>query len=73
MKIISIIASFVLLTACSGTHQYEKGDVVQYKMYSNQALILDTFSRNGEPWYYIEDPNCKNCTEIAEFEIAGEI
>jgi hypothetical protein len=73
MKTISIIIGFMLLTACCGTHQYERGDVVQYKMYSNHALILDTFSRNGEPWYYIEDPKCEDCKEIAEFEIAWAI
>ena len=68
MKQIIIIASIVLLAACT-KHKFKRGDVVKYKVYANEALILDTFTRNGEPWYRVEDPKCPECTEVAEYEL----
>ncbi len=70
MKSLVFLSILVLLTSCGCSgHRYERGDVVKYKVYDNEVLILDTFSRNGEPWYRVDDPNCKDCKEVSEIEI----
>ena len=69
MKHLIIAASILILASCKPTHKFQQGDVVQYKVYANQVLILDTFSIKGQLWYHVEDPKCPKCTEVAEYEI----
>lgn len=73
MNKILILLITLLLFSCADTHKFKRGDIVTYKVYSNRVLIIDTFSVNGEPWYYVEDPNCEECDKVGEFEIEPDI
>lgn len=69
MKYIGISLLTLLLLSCNNKFRYEKGDVTKYKLYDNKILILDTFTKNNQPYYKIEATDCDNCIEATDLEL----
>ena len=58
-----------ILMSCDDGFKHEIGDVTTYKLYVNKALILDTFTKNGKPYYKVEVTDCSGCKEASELEL----
>ena len=69
MKYIGISLLTLLLLSCNNKFRYEKGDVTKYKLYDNKILILDTFTKDNQPYYKIEATDCDNCIEATDLEL----
>lgn len=69
MKYIGFILLNLLLLSCDSKFRYERGDVTTYKLYDNRVLILDTFTKNNQPYYKIEASDCDNCIEASDLEL----
>ena len=70
MRKLLLIGLFGLLLSCDDGFKHDIGDVTTYKLYSNQVLILDTFTKQGKPYYKIQAvPDCKTCKEASELEL----
>ena len=69
MKKLALIGLIVLLQSCKEPFKHEIGDVVSYKLYVNKALILDTFTNNGKPYYKVDVTDCSDCDIASELEL----
>jgi hypothetical protein len=69
MKKIILITLIGLLLSCSNGFKHEIGDVTTYKLYVNKALILDTFTNNGKPYYKVDVTDCSDCDIASELEL----
>ena len=69
MKYIGFILLNLLLLSCDSKFRYEKGDVTKYKLYNNKVLILDTFTKNNQPYYKVETTDCSDCDEASDLEL----
>ena len=59
----------LVLTGCCS---YGPGDVVHHKLYSDDLLVLDTLTRNGEKIYilqFINDEGIRDTIHAREMEI----
>ena len=69
MRKIVLIMLVGMLQSCDDGFKHEIGDVTTYKLYVNKALILDTFTKYGKPYYKIEATDCPKCKEASELEL----
>ena len=69
MKKLVLIGLFGILLSCNNGFKHDIGDVTKYKLYSNRVLILDTLTKNGEPYYKVEVTDCSECDEASELEL----
>ena len=69
MKKIALVGMISILLSCDDGFKHEIGDVVSYKLYVNKALILDTFTNNGKPYYKVDVTNCSDCDIASELEL----
>ena len=69
MRKLLLIGLFGILLSCNNGFKHDIGDVTKYKLYSNRVLILDTLTKNGEPYYKVEVTDCSECDEASELEL----
>lgn len=69
MRKLLLIGLFGILQSCNNGFKHDIGDVTKYKLYSNRVLILDTLTKNGEPYYKVEVTDCDECKEASELEL----
>ena len=69
MRKIVLIMLVGMLQSCDDGFKHEIGDVTTYKLYVNKALILDTFTKYGKPYYKVEVTDCSGCKEASELEL----
>lgn len=68
-KLLFVILLTTIITSCDCRFKHRIGDVTKYKLYSNKVLILDTFTKNNEPYYKVEVTDCDECKEASDLEL----